>query len=224
MAITSSFFNDVDGDRLYSAEDFAAYFSKFIGNGVYTQRSNAMMVTATEEPSLSVEVKPGCCFINGYQAEITDVPEKITLDDPTSKPRYDRIVARLDLNERKIKIDIITGMPSEEPIVPDIVRNGVIYDLGLAVIYIDANAFSISSDKIEDTRPYADVCGFVTGLIKQINMDDVLEEYRSAWDRFLENLGESDYVTIDTRDKKARINSLCISAQLPFKISGFYSI
>ena len=31
----SSFFNDVDGDRIYYAEDFAEYFIPFFTNGIF---------------------------------------------------------------------------------------------------------------------------------------------------------------------------------------------
>ena len=41
----SSFFNDVDGDRVYYAEDFAEYFIPFFTNGIFNNNvttSNAL--------------------------------------------------------------------------------------------------------------------------------------------------------------------------------------
>lgn len=63
MAEYSSFFNSVvDGagiyDREYNAEDFAEYFASFIGNGVYANSANELMVSAVGD-NMSVLVNTG---------------------------------------------------------------------------------------------------------------------------------------------------------------------
>ena len=68
----SSFFNAelVDGeyDRVYLAEDYARYFSSFIGNGVFPNPSNNLKVVASGE-NMKVTVKAGKAWINGYYYE-----------------------------------------------------------------------------------------------------------------------------------------------------------
>ena len=57
-------FNSIDHDRVYKAEDWAWYFSTFIGNGVFPKPTNGLMVMANG--AMNVAVKAGFGFINGY--------------------------------------------------------------------------------------------------------------------------------------------------------------
>lgn len=72
----SSFFNaviDQNGipDRSYLAEDFARYFSTFIGNGVFPNPANQLQVVAVDD-NMQIRIKAGFAWINGYMYENTD--------------------------------------------------------------------------------------------------------------------------------------------------------
>ena len=108
----SGFFNsniegyDDDGNPIYDraeeASFFAEYFASFIGIGVYPNPSTGMQVVADEE--LSVLVQPGKCFIKGYFGLVEEGGEVLDLEASESNlPRIDRVVARLDIEDRKIK-------------------------------------------------------------------------------------------------------------------------
>ena len=60
----SSFFNSVSGDRRYKAEEWAAYFASFIGNGVFPLPSFGLQVVA--DSGMNVVLHPGKAWINGY--------------------------------------------------------------------------------------------------------------------------------------------------------------
>lgn len=47
MAVTYGFFNSVNGDRTYNADQISDYFLKLISNGVFATPSNAMQVQAS---------------------------------------------------------------------------------------------------------------------------------------------------------------------------------
>ena len=176
-----AFFNDVDNDRLYMAEDFAAYFAKFIGNGVYASPASSMQVSAASS-GLAVKIADGGCFINGYYANAENEP-LITLSTANgSYGRYDLIVARLDFTKRDIHIERITGTVAESPVYPEIVRNDVQYDIALAAVYIAPNAIEINDADITDLRPDTDYCGFVTGVVDQIDTTDLFKQYQTAWE------------------------------------------
>lgn len=176
-----AFFNDVDNDRLYMAEDFAAYFAKFIGNGVYASPASSMQVSAASS-GLAVKVSDGGCFINGYYANAENEP-LITL--PTahgSYGRYDLIVARLDFTKRNIHIEKITGTAAESPVYPEIVRNDVQYDIALAAVFVAPNAVEINDADITDLRSDNAYCGFVTGVVEQIDTTELFKQYQTAWE------------------------------------------
>ena len=59
----SSFFNDVDDDRIYYAEDFAEYFIPFFTNGIFNNGCNVL----AENDNMSINVSVGRAFINGYR-------------------------------------------------------------------------------------------------------------------------------------------------------------
>ena len=84
MAQTSGFFNsrlDSQGnfDRVYLAEQFASYFSNFIGNGVFAHLLDKFVVTAGT--GLSVNVGTGKAFCKGYWFE-SDANETLSIDLP----------------------------------------------------------------------------------------------------------------------------------------------
>ena len=68
MAQKSSFFNAQlqSGvyDRTYLAEDFAAYFASFIGNGVFPDPAAGLQVTAGS--GMQVSLGSGKAWMNGY--------------------------------------------------------------------------------------------------------------------------------------------------------------
>ena len=182
-----AFFNDVDNDRLYMAEDFAAYFAKFIGNGVYASPASSMQVSAASS-GLAVKIADGGCFINGYYANAENEP-LITLSTANgSYGRYDLIVARLDFTKRDIHIERITGTVAESPVYPEIVRNDVQYDIALAAVYIAPNAIGINDADITDLRPDTDYCGFVTGVVDQIDTTDLFKQYQTAWELLISGM------------------------------------
>ena len=91
MAQKYGFFNSVNSDRVYDANDVAKFLSKFFTNGVF---NNTLQVTAND--NMTVSVSTGSANINGYVYENTDT---LTLDideaDGTLN-RIDSVVDRLD--------------------------------------------------------------------------------------------------------------------------------
>ena len=53
----SGFFNSIDGDRKYDADDISNYFLKLISNGVFATPANSMQIQATT--GMKVKVTPG---------------------------------------------------------------------------------------------------------------------------------------------------------------------
>ena len=59
MGIRYGFFNSVNGDRKYNAEDMTKYFDKIISDGVFHDPANALNVTASITSSMTLSVLPG---------------------------------------------------------------------------------------------------------------------------------------------------------------------
>ncbi len=74
MAQECGFFNaqlvGEEYDRVYLAEQFAAYFASFIGNGVFGNSMQELEVTANDD--MTTNVLSGQAWINGWWYRNTD--------------------------------------------------------------------------------------------------------------------------------------------------------
>lgn len=195
-AETSGFFNaevleDGSYDRVYTAESFAKYFSQFVSNGVYANPATQLQVTQLSTPAMGVRVTAGNAFINGYWYSTTG--KNIMLSDASgSTSRYDLIVLRLDNTTRSIYLDSIEGMPSVNPVVPSITRNSEKYELALAKIHITQASVEISNALITDLRPDNSVCGFVTGVVNQIETTELFKQFTAAFNEWFTKLKQDN--------------------------------
>ena len=103
----SGFFNSSDGDRVYDATDFAAYFGNLVSNGVFY--ASATNLQATPGNGLAVSVAAGSAWINGYRYENTDDLNLPLTTANGSNPRIDRIVVRLSQVSRNVQLAVVAG-------------------------------------------------------------------------------------------------------------------
>ena len=177
----SSFFNAelVDGeyDRVYLAEDYARYFSSFIGNGVFPNPSTNLKVVASGE-NMKITVKEGKAWINGYYYE-NDSDLTLVIDNADGVlNRIDRVVVCLDHLKREISVKIKKGDYSSNPIPKEITRNDDIYELALADVSVGNGIISIQNSNINDLRLSKELCGIVSGTVKEVDTTDVFNTYQ----------------------------------------------
>lgn len=186
MAFLSRFYNSKNGDRTYNAADWADYFASFVGNGVFADPANGCMVKA--DSGMKIKVLAGKLWIKGYYGNNTsDFPLTLSAADNTN-PRYDRVVARLDLTKRTTVLTVVKGTAAAIPTIPVLTRNSDVYELCLAVITVKAGVTSISQADITDTRMNDDVCGIVKGIIEQISTKDLFAQYQNAFNIWFKNI------------------------------------
>lgn len=177
MAIKSCFFNSVNGDRVYNAYRFAEYFASFIANGVFPNPSTGFQVMSDE--GMKVKISPGKAWINGYFAiNDDDVSTDIEVADGV-QDRIDRVVLKYSLLSRDIQLSVKKGVPSENPLAPELTRNLEEYELGLATISINRGVIKISQADITDTRLDNSVCGIVHGLVEQVDTTTLFNQYQT---------------------------------------------
>mgnify|MGYP004496048387 CR=1 FL=1 len=167
-------------DRTYSSSDLAEYFASFVGNGVYANPANQLKVIAGK--GLDIYVQTGKAFINGYYYSLSEEAKKLTIvRGDNNYPRKDLVVCSLNHSTRLIEVKVLQGTPAASPVPQTITRDDTRYDLVLAEISVDAGCTSITDSEITDKRPDNDVCGFVTGLVEQIETTGLFRQYDSAF-------------------------------------------
>ena len=165
MAFKSGFFNSVDGDRLYNADDLSLFYYGLISNGVLASPASSLAVSAGT--GMQVNVAAGRAMVNCKYFVNTESYEMTVQAADATNPRIDRVILRLNTTDRDFTILIRTGTPAAEPTAPDLVRTGTVYELSLAKITVTANAASVTSSMITDEREDKTVCGFCAFPVEQ---------------------------------------------------------
>ena len=192
MAEHYSFF-DAQGaegsyDRTYSSADVAAYFASFIGNGVYASPANQLKVSPTNG-KMAVNVAVGKAWINGYFYELSDSAKELTIaTGDANNPRIDKVVCSLNLSNRLIELKVIQGAASANPQPPTHSREDDVFDLVLAEVAVAAGAIELSDEDITDKRPDNTVCGFVTGVVEQIDTTGLFSQYDAEFNTWFEGI------------------------------------
>ena len=155
--VTYGFFNSVYGDRKYDADQMSDFYTGIVTQGVFQHVDNGLEVTAGT--GLTVSVNTGRAIIQNKWVK-NDTPLILELAPaPTTYGRFDRVVLKYDSNNRNVQIIVKTGTPAGTPGVPELVREGGIYELCLADIDVEAGATSVT---VTDTRSDTTLCGWAS--------------------------------------------------------------
>lgn len=209
MAKECGFFNaqlvGEEYDRVYLAEQFAAYFASFIGNGIFGQSMQKLEVTAQTTPDMTVKVLSGEAWINGWWYRDTD-SFTLSLDVADGVlSRIDAIVLRWGKQERDMWLQVIKGTASSNPVAPAIRRDADYYDLQLATVSIVKGTVKITQSAISDTRLNNAVCGLVTGVVDQIDTTDLYNQFEAYFNEFKTGY-EADFESWTAEQKQAYID------------------
>ena len=191
MAITYGFFNAIkqsDGtyDRTYNSDQISAMFEGLLTDGVFESVGDALIVT--EKSGLTVEIGTGRAWIgdrwmkNDAKLDITLAAAHLTLN------RWSAIVIRADYSNRTISIVEKAGTPATTPTKPTMTYNDSIKEKCLAYVYVGKSVTSVTQINITDCRADNNVCGWVTGVIQQVDTSQLFLQYQAAYEQQLANM------------------------------------
>ena len=186
MAENYGFFNAVETagtyDRVYDASSFAKVFSLFMTNGVFAkEKTSELQVKA--KSGLTVTVKAGRAFIDGYWYELTEDADIIMASNTSAYAVRSVVTCKLDRSARKITINKRDAVTSVLP-----VNDGTVHELVLAIISLGVGVSTISQSMITDTRGDNSYCGFVTGLVDSINTTDLFAQFQTSFNEWFERM------------------------------------
>lgn len=178
MAITYGFFNSVDGDRKYNAEQMSTYFDGLVSDGIFQSVGKKFSVTAGA--GLTVNIDTGRALIECHWLKNDNVLT-ISLDSAdVQNDRKDLIVIKLDYSARTMGIEYINGAESVK-------NTETVKYLTLAKITVPAGATTITQANIKDIRGSA-LCPWVTGLVKQVDTSDLFSQYEKAYEEMVQQM------------------------------------
>lgn len=190
MAVNSYFFNAIlsDGvyDRLYNSEDMTSYLNLLVGNGVFPNPSTQLQVRASSD--MDVIVGAGSGWINGHKM-VNTADLTVTLEDSdVILNRIDAVIFYCDMSTRSMGISVKTGTPAASPVAPTMIRNNNRYEMCLAQISVPKQATAISTSQITDTRGNSDLCGYVQGLIQQVDTTTLWEQQQAQFEEWMQEV------------------------------------
>lgn len=181
MTIRSGFHTSINGDRKYNGDEMNRPYKDIVSNGVFPNPSDQLQVFASSNLTVSV-IAGGGLFGSGWV--YNNAPVLLTLDPAESSlNRIDAIVLTRDDSEsvRNSFLTIKKGTPATDPVRPEMVRSELINEYCLATIYVTPETSEITQSMITDTRPDTTVCGWVTGLIEQVDTSTLFTQWQSAY-------------------------------------------
>lgn len=201
MAVTSGFFNSVNHDRLYDAEQLSSIFDGIIIDGVYENYGDAFNVTAVTTTDNMVSVGTGRAWFD-HTWTLNDTPLSIAIE-PASEmvTRIDAIVLDIDRRKdvRKNSIIYVKGAISEgEPPEPTLVDEE--FHKQYPICYIrrpPGVTGSVSQSEIEN-KVGSEECPVITGILEAQNLSNLFQqldaEFKEWWDGIRDLIGSEDPV------------------------------
>lgn len=195
MTVSSGFFNSVNHDRLYDAEQLSSIFDGIIIDGVYENYGDAFMVTANPEANSSVLIGTGRAWFD-HTWTVNDSTYVMQLDPPNVMVgRIDAIAIDVDrtTNVRKNTIVYIKGSESTPSTPPTLINTDLHNQYLIALINRDPGADApIAQSKIENV--VGTTTPIVTGILESQNLDNLWQQLEDEFDTWWDGIKD----TLDT--------------------------
>lgn len=183
MTIKSGFFNSLNHDRVYDADDINSIFDGIITDGVFGNIGKRFVVTPGS--GMSVNVGTGKArFHQIFVENDANLVLQVSQSDVLLN-RIDAVVIRVDrtMNGRIGNIVIVKGSPSQNPAAPTLSNDNQIWDMPIAYVNVKANANKINFSDIQylvgrNTTP------LITAPMQTLNVESYvnnMEEQFSDW-------------------------------------------
>ena len=186
MSFSFGFYNALNHDRLYDAIQVSEIFDGLIRDGVYSTIGDHYVVKASENENEVIVGSGRAWFDHTWNKNDADLPIAAPLPDLLMK-RYDALVIDINANvsSRTNQITWVEGVPSlNTPVKPTLTNTTDHHQYPLCYILRTANNNTIIQDDIENTIG-TDECPFVTGILQQVSISDLLLQWTSQFATFM---------------------------------------
>lgn len=217
MSWTSGFFNSVNGDRLYNADQMSRIFEGLITDGVYASVGNKLAVQTNG--GMTIKIATGRGWFGRHWVN-NDSEYVMSLENSdVVLNRYVAVCIRVD--DTDAVRDAVPYLKYSDfattPAKPTMTRTETVKEYCLAYIYIKAGVSEITASAIEDTRANEALCGWVTGLIEQLNSATLFEQFTAIFTEWFDGLIDM----INENTEAMLVNALPTSATITLNSDGW---
>lgn len=241
--VRCGFFDAVDSDRTYSADDMNKPYNRLVSDGVFaanegTPSSDFQVLAAGNSMNISVSRGAGIVAHKWFENIST-----LTITVPVNSAVYTRIdsvILQVDKRTTGRVGNVVyrTGTATQ----PDINTSSDVVELRVANIAVTPSASTISQENITDLRGSAE-CPWVAGLIQQLDTstlwaqyqaayarqydqytqdyDEYVEQQRQAWEDFIHTLTDELTVSTNVVSFTSVYTTLGEVSTIPISISSY---
>lgn len=201
MAVTSGFFNSVNHDRLYDAEQLSSIFDGIITDGVYENFGDGLRTTAVESADNMVSVGTGRAWFD-HTWTLNDTPLTIAIEPANEMVnRIDAIVIDVDRRKdvRENSIIYLKGPVAEgEAKPPTFLDEDLHKQYPICYINRPPGATGPMNQSEIEYAVGTDKCPVITGILEAQNLDALWQqldaEFNEWWDTIRDLIGGEDPV------------------------------
>ena len=192
MSVTSGFFNSLNHDRRYNAQQMSAIFDGIINDGVFANIGVAFAVNA--DTGVTITIGKGKCWFNSAWVYNDALLPKTLEGSEVVLDRIDAAVVEVDHSEavRMGDIKIVKGTPSSSPVRPAMAATDNTHQYPLAYIYRKAGSTEITQADITNMVGTSE-CPYITGILQVQNIDNIVAQWNAQWNQwYAEKVSQTD--------------------------------
>lgn len=178
MALTFGFYDSLNHDRLYNAQQMSAIFDGIINDGVFASvGSHFSVVPGT---GMHVLVKSGRAWFNSTWT-LNDSDIDLTIDAAdTLLGRIDTVVLEVNSEQatRANSIKVVKGTAASSPVKPTLTNTATVHQHPLAHVTVAKNTTAITASMIEIVVGKTD-CPFVTAILQTTDITNLFAKWEN---------------------------------------------
>lgn len=191
MPITSGFYNSVNGDRVYDADQFGSLFDGIISEGIFPNVGDKFFVRPVNN-TMGVYVGSGKAWLNRRWVENAG-DETLTVQAANaSLDRIDSVVLSVDTSKavRAAKFEVIKGTASATPRPPLIASEGEKKYFVLANIKVVKNSRAVIPENITNFVG-SSLTPYVGGPTNTINLDALQTKLQGEFNTWFDSVRDA---------------------------------
>lgn len=180
FGVDCGFFNAVNFDRTYTAEDMNKPYSRIVSDGVFPTAQGAAsadLQVVSAGSGMKITVKPGQGM---FASRWFENPSSIIITVPNNNslyPRFDSVIVQVDMRQSGRKGNIVyrTGTPALSPQPPNVNTVVNVTEYRISNVYVASGVNTINNNALTDLRGTS-ACPWVKGLVYSVVSSAEIDE------------------------------------------------
>ena len=187
MAVTYGFYDSLNHDRLYNAQQMSAIFDGIINDGVFMSVGNQFHTVAGT--GMQIIVKSGrAWFDSTWTLNDAEYPLSIDAAD-VLLTRIDAVVLEVnsEVATRANTIKVVKGTPASTPAKPTLTNTATIHQHALAYVTVAKNTTAITNSMIEIVVGKTET-PYVTAILQTTDITDLFNKWENDFQVWFETV------------------------------------